>query len=311
MNVIKCSESFPSNKKTVVSVGNFDGVHNGHHYLMTTVCERAQYQNAAAVIITFEPHTRAFLYPDKTPPRLTTFDEKVLLLREFPIDYLVCIPFNSQFAALTPEEFVQDILIDRFGAVEWVMGENHSFGKGRKGSYNFLHNLDVRNHFNVFPVSLHTEDMQVASSTVIRNLIGERRIDEAVRMLGHPYPILAERIRGMRKGFELGYPTLNFKRPPSQKVIPPPGVYAAEVEFKESKLKGALYFGNCPTFDKREYHFEFHSLDPIILDPGIHTETALWLHNFIRPDESFSSEAALVEQIKKDVEKIKQFFNKE
>ncbi len=311
MNVISCGEPIPSIKKSVVSVGNFDGIHNGHHYLITKVCERAKYHNASTIIITFEPHTRAFLYPDQTPPRLTTFNEKAFLLRDFPIDYLICIPFDNQFAALTPEDFIQDILINRFKAVEWVMGENHSFGKDRKGSYNFLHNLDVRNHFYVFPVSLHTENTLVASSTEIRNLIGERRIDEAVRMLGHPYPILAKRIRGMRKGFELGYPTLNFKCPPSQKVIPPPGVYAAEVEFKESKLKGALYFGNCPTFEEREYHFEFHSLDPIVLDPGIHTESALWLHNFIRPDQTFSSEATLVEQIRKDIEKIKQFFNKE
>lgn len=311
MKVIHGNEPFPDIEKSVVSVGNFDGVHNGHQYLIATVCQRAQHYNASAVILTFEPHTRAFLNPEMTPPQLTTFDEKALLLRSFAVDYLVCIPFDTALAALTPQDFIQTILIDRLKAVEWVMGENHTFGKDRKGTYNFLHNSDVRNHFNVFPVSLHTEKTGIASSTQIRTLIGERHIDEAVRILGHPYPILTTRIRGMRKGYALGYPTLNFMCPSTQKVIPPPGVYAAEVEFRDCKLAGALYFGNCPTYENREYHFEFHSLEPLAYDPGINTEAALWLHSFVRPDTSFTSEALLVQQIRKDIETIKQFFNKE
>jgi riboflavin kinase/FMN adenylyltransferase len=311
MNIIGINEPIPAVKKSVLSVGNFDGMHNGHRYLINTVCERARVHKAESVIITFEPHTRAYLNPEKMPPRLTTFSEKALLLRDYPIDYLVCLAFNNHLASMPPDKFVTDILIRQFNIVEWVMGENHAFGKERKGTHNFLHNLDVRNHFNVFPVNLHTEDASIASSTKIRTLIGERRIDDAVKMLGHPYSILAERIRGLRKGFELGYPTLNFKCPPSEKVIPPPGVYAAEVEYGDIRLSGALYFGNCPTYENRDYHFEFHSLEPITFDPGIHTETALWLHRFIRADKTFASEALLVQQITKDIDKIKQFFNKE
>ncbi|MFC1476663.1 riboflavin biosynthesis protein RibF [Fibrobacterota bacterium] len=311
MKIIRCNETIPQIEKSVLSVGNFDGVHNGHQFLIKKVCERAQSQNASSVIITFEPHTRAFLHPDQTPPRLTTFEEKAHILRNFTIDYLFCIPFNKQLADLSPEAFIKDILIHRFGAVEWIVGENHMFGKDRKGDNNFLHNVDVKNHFSVFTVKLHANEGMVASSTTIRALINESRIDEAVTVLGHAYPIIAERIRGMRKGFELGYPTLNFKSPSSEKVIPPPGVYAAEVEFRDSKLYGALYFGNCPTFENRDYHFEFHSLDTIEYDPGIHTEVVLWLHSFIRPDETFASEEQLVKQIQMDINSIKHFFKKE
>ena len=311
MKIIRCNETTPQIEKSVLSIGNFDGVHNGHQFLIKKVCERAVSHNASSVIITFEPHTRAFLNPEQTPPRLTTFNEKALILRNFNIDYLICISFDKQLADLSPEDFVKDILIHRFGAVEWVIGENHMFGKDRRGDNNFLHNLDVRNHFSVFPVKLHAKEGMVASSTNIRALINESRIDEAVSVLGHAYPIIAERIRGMRKGFELGYPTLNFKCPSSEKVIPPPGVYAAEVEFRDSKLSGALYFGNCPTFENRDYHFEFHSLGTIEYDPGIHTEVALWLHSFIRPDETFASEGQLVKQIQMDINSIKHFFEKE
>ena len=312
MKIIRCNDEIPVIEKSVLSIGNFDGVHNGHKFLINKVGERAQFHNATSVIITFEPHTRAFLKPDQTPPRLTTFDEKALIVRNFTIDYLICIPFNKQLADLSPEAFIHDILIKRFKAVEWVMGENHMFGKDRKGDYKFLHHVADKNHFSVVTIGLHADNKgAIASSTQIRTLIGESRIDEAVSVLGHPYPIIAERIRGMRKGFELGYPTLNFKCPSSDKVIPPPGVYAADVEFRDIKLSGALYFGNCPTFENRDYHFEFHSLDTIEYDPGINTEVAIWLHTFIRTDMTFTAEGQLVKQIKKDIDLIKHFFNKE
>jgi riboflavin kinase/FMN adenylyltransferase len=151
----------------------------------------------------------------------------------------------------------------------------------------------------------------IASSTAIRGLIDESGIDEAVAMLGHPYLILAQRISGVKTGSSLGFPTLNFKTPSSQKVIPPPWIYAAIVEFGGVKLRGALYYGNCPTFTNRDFHFEFHSLDTVVQDPELQTEVALWLYRFIREDHLFSSERLLVEQIKKDILIIQQFFLKE
>jgi riboflavin kinase/FMN adenylyltransferase len=311
MNVIFMNDPLPALEKSVLSVGNLDGIHNGHRFLITTVCERAGLLGAASVIITFEPHTRAFLTTEETPPRLTTFQEKALCMRAFPVDYLVCLEFNNQIARMSPETFISEILIRRFHAVEWVMGDNHTFGKGRTGTHNFLHGKPGRNHFNMFPVRLHAENGQIASSTGIRRAISERRIDDAVRMLGHPYLIIAERIRGLRKGAALGYPTLNFRCPPSHKVIPPPGVYAAMVEFSGVSLQGALYYGNCPTFPDRDFHFEFHSLDPVECDPAISTEAALWLYGFIRDDKHFDSELELAGQIAKDIQTIKHYFKKE
>jgi riboflavin kinase/FMN adenylyltransferase len=212
---------------------------------------------------------------------------------------------------MPPDRFVEEILIDRYKAIEWVMGENHKFGRNREGNNDFLHKRIGRNHFNMFTVSLHSDESAVASSTTIRGLIVESRIDEAVAMLGHPYLILAERIRGKQKGKSLGFPTLNFKVPPSQKVIPPPGVYAARIEVRGLNLEGALYYGNCPTFADRDFHFEFHSVDPVVQDPKLNTEVAVWLYRFIRPDEQFSSEQLLVNQIKNDIQTIRKFFKKE
>lgn len=311
MKIFYPDDPIPSLPACVVSVGNFDGLHNGHQFLIRTVCERARYHGVKAVVVTFEPHTRAFLYPEKTPPLLTNFDEKALLLRQFGVDYLVCLRFDQNLAGLSPSDFVETVLIGQLNAIEWVMGENHTFGKNRAGAQNFLHNSMSKNHFMMFTVRLHMENEAVASSTAIRTFIGERRIEEAVTMLGHPYLILAERIRGMRKGIELGYPTLNFKCPPSQKVIPPAGVYAAEVEFGEFRYCGALYYGNCPTYENRDFHFEFHSLEPLQCDPEIGSKAALWLWRHIRQEMSFASETLLVEHIKQDIDTIKRFFNKE
>lgn len=308
MNSIRCNEPLPEFKKSVISVGNFDGIHTGHQKIVQAVCQRARLLQAQSIIVTFEPHTRAFLNPRNTPPRLTTFEEKAMLLRNFDLDYLVCLPFNSELASMGPDEFLQKILLERFKTVEWILGENHTFGRNKEGTYNFLHKSHAKNHINIFIINLQNENRIVTSSTKIRTFIDKNRIDEAVSMLGHPYLIIAERIRGKRIGTTLGYPTLNFRCPPSNKVIPPSGVYAAQVEFGDYVLKGALYFGNCPTFENRDYHFEFHSLENVPVDPGMNTKVALWLLQFVRADKPFCSTSDLIEQINNDIKHVKQFF---
>ena len=152
MKIIKTNEPVTGITKSVLSIGNFDGIHNGHRFLIQKVCERARLHNAAATIVTFEPHTRAFLHQDQKQQILTTFDEKALILRNFNIDYLIRLPFDRQLAEMDPQVFIQKIIIDRYKGVEWVMGENHLFGKNKKGNHNFLHNSCVKNHFNVFKV---------------------------------------------------------------------------------------------------------------------------------------------------------------
>ncbi len=311
MKIFKSDTPLSEIEKSVVSVGNFDGLHIGHQRLIKKLVERAQKLDACSILITFDPHTRSFFKPTKILNCLTTLKEKAFILDRYNIDYLVCIHFDKYLAAMSPEDFIKHILIERYRAVEWVMGKNHTFGRNKKGNHNFLHKFGGINHFNTVSVDLNADYSSIISSTRIRNLCDQSHVDEAVMLLGHPYLVIAERIRGKKKGSELGYPTLNFKCPPSNKAIPPPGVYAAEVEFGDKKIAGALYFGNCPTFGDRDYHFEFYSLDKLTIEPEIDKDAALWMHSFIRYDKLFSSEDLLVEQIKKDVISIKQFFHKE
>jgi riboflavin kinase/FMN adenylyltransferase len=296
---------------SVVSVGNFDGIHRGHRILFDALRQRAHELSAVSAIITFEPHTRAVLSPGHIQPILSTFEEKALILKESGIDYLVRLPFNAWYKQLSPSTFIDEVLIKRYRAVEWVMGENHTFGKNQAGNTKFLHQSGGENHFNMFIISLQTDHSAIISSTTIRTRIVEGEMDEAVSMLGHPYLIFAERVEGVKKGMELGFPTLNFKTPRTEKVIPPPGVYAAELEFQNQHMQGALYFGNCPTFGNRDYHFEFHAFTLTQDAPAPHQTGALWLHRFIRPDATFASADELVHQMKQDISTIQTFFSQE
>jgi riboflavin kinase/FMN adenylyltransferase len=311
MIVIRPGQTGRHIDKSVISVGNFDGVHAGHRELIETVRKRARLQGASSVIITFEPHTRAVLHPGAAQAVLTTFAEKEILIRELGIDALVCLPFTKELAVTPAARFVDDVLVGRYGAVEWVMGENHTFGRDREGTKNFLHANKSTKHITVFAVTLRSQRTGRISSTQIRSCIVGHRIREALAMLGHPYVVVAKRIRGKHRGTSLGFPTFNFKLPPSHKVIPPPGVYAAELGSGEKKWTGALYLGNCPTFADRDYHLEFHALGGNDRCPVVSEQGTLWIHKYIRKDEAFPSTERLVARVKEDIAAIGRFFREE
>lgn len=310
MKIIQQSENGPA-KSSVVTVGNFDGIHKGHEILIGELVKRARERDLNSIVVTFDPHTRLVLYPELQPFLLTTFEEKALLLERLGIDFLYRITFDKDFSQLPPDEFVEKTLVQRLNAVEWVMGEGHSVGKERSGGKKFVREAMGKYHITTFTADLFTHGEQVVSSTEIRKCIIDGRIADAVGMLGHPYLISAERTRGLKVGSQLGYPTLNFIRPSSQKVIPPSGVYAAELEFDGNVQPGALYFGDCPTFDHRDVHFEFHSLELNGREPEVGQTAHLWLYKFIRKDKTFSNPDELVEGIKKDVFEIMTFFQEE
>ncbi|MCL2689884.1 MAG: hypothetical protein FWE57_08585, partial [Chitinispirillia bacterium] len=183
--------------------------------------------------------------------------------------------------------------------------KNRAFGKKN------LHSEAAKYHINMFTAVLETFDKTVISSTQVRKLIHEGRVQDAVAMLGHPYLITVEREKGLKIGTQIGYPTFNFKKPGLQKVIPPVGVYAAEIETDGKKTRGALYFGDCPTFTGREVHFEFHALGYCNREPAVGEAANLWLHRFIRSDIAFPNEKALADQIKIDTNIIKTYFSQE
>lgn len=311
MRILEQGQVLPESCSTVVTVGNFDGVHQGHVLLMKETVRRAGAAGIRSVAITFEPHTREVLFPELVTERLTTFEEKASLIEQYGIDYLLRIPFTPEFSRKSPEVFIRSVLSDTLHAAEWVMGEGHGVGKDRTGGNNFLRSILSKYHIIPFTADLLEQNGSVVSSTQIRVTIMKGHIAEAVEMLGHPYVISTQRIPGLKIGTELGFPTLNFSRPSSLKVVPPMGVYAAEMEYKGLFQPGALYFGACPTFQDRMPHFEFHAFDAEGIFPDYNEKARLWIHRFVRNDRSFSTSEALGAQISDDIKFIRTFFIEE
>ena len=309
MKILTGTDSLDRTEATVVTVGNFDGVHLGHRKLLDEIVAHAEAAGLRSAVVTFEPHTRIALHGDAANDLLTSFEEKTFLIGLVGVDYLLRLPFDSLLKEKSPDSFVEEILVQKLHVAEWVMGEGHVFGRNRSGSEIFLRAVEDKYHFKTFVAKLLTRNGNAVSSTQIRRCITHGRIAEAVVMLGHPYLISVERTRGVRLGAKLGYPTLNFIKPPLRKAIPPPGVYAAELEYKGIRERGALYFGECPTLhDHRDVHFEFYSFARGKEEIPEGDRALLWLHFYIRADATFSGTDELVKQMAQDVDRIKAFF---
>jgi riboflavin kinase / FMN adenylyltransferase len=308
MNVWRSVGSFESGKRTVLSVGNFDGVHRGHAALVAQVARQARQEGHESMLVTFDPHTRTGLTPSRPQPVLSTFEEKSILLSRLGLDHLVRVEFDESVRRMNAAQFVEQLVVGRLRASAWVMGEGHTFGSDRVHPGGTLHNLLSRNDIRQLPQSLLADAGKVVSSTGIRASIMAGDMDKAVAMLGHGYLIAAPRVKGLGLGTKLGYPTLNFARPSPDKVIPPPGVYAARVQVGETMVVGALYFGTCPTFQEREVHFEMHLLERAPSVPELGQSGLLWVYRYVRPDRVFRTGDELVEQIAKDVNTIQSYF---
>jgi len=317
MRILSIDDAVPLNETSVLTVGNFDGVHRGHRMLLDSVVKRAAARGRRATAVTFEPHTRLAAVRKAAKGSgshelLTTFEEKTRLLELAGLEYVMKIPFDEAMSRKSPEEFIDEVLVKRLHMAEWILGHGHVIGRNRTGDANFLQSMEGKYHFKTFIADLLSVEGTAVSSTRIREFITNGRIFEAVQRLGHPYLISVERTRGIRLGTMLGYPTFNFKSPPARKAIPPAGVYAAELEYKGRLECGALYFGGCPTFGgNREVHFEFHSFSRGTSELPEGCRADIWIYSFIRADKVFAGSHELVRQIDDDVEKIKAYFTKE
>ncbi|MDR2694568.1 MAG: hypothetical protein LBB74_10205 [Chitinispirillales bacterium] len=321
MKIINENDSpLPPAQKTVVTVGNFDGVHRGHARLIARAVGLARESGAAVAAVAFEPHTRTVVYPELSTMLLTTIPERAALMAGMGVDYLFLARFDEKFREMGQDEFIEKVLVGRLRAAAWVMGEGHHVGRDREGGKKNLHFVCGKYHINIFSESSEMCGGAMISSTRIRGLVGDGRLPEAREMLGRPYLIAARRVRGLQVATKrLGCPTLNFKMPEEGKVLPPAGVYAAALETgtvintggidtDKKRLFGALYFGDCPTYDGREAHFEFHALDfdrSGVTEPAVGDSVNLWLYEYIRLDIAFPSEDALKAQIAVDIDKIK------
>jgi riboflavin kinase/FMN adenylyltransferase len=283
--------------RSVITLGNFDGLHLGHQELIRKVIRRAKETDARSIVVTFRPHPLKILAPEKCPPLISIYEEKIKLFEKLGIDVLVKIPFTLEFAKMTPGDFVKGILCDMLGAKEIFVGFNYRFGRGREGNITTLKALGERLGFTVREVEQVSLDGEVISSTKIRHLLRDGEVEHAARLLGRTYTITGIVVKGDGRGKDLGFPTANIA--PKHSIIPAHGVYAVRLFVRDRFYDGIANIGMRPTFDKNVLTVEVHVFD---FNEDIYGEDiSLYFIGKIRDEKKFGSADELIHQIRADV----------
>lgn len=279
-----------------VAMGNFDGVHRGHQ----SVIDLARGHGAPLGLITFEPHPREYFAPDAPPFRLMNAEARANRLDKLGVEWLFELPFDAELAAMTPEEFVTEVLVKGLGVAHVAVGGDFRFGKGRAAGADELVELGKRHGFAVtIAPLLHHEGVEV-SSTAIRNALAEGRPEEANEMLGHLHRIEGAVLHGAKKGRELGFPTANMAL--ERLHMPKLGVYAVKCDVLSGphagSYIGAANLGISPMFEGRKPTLETYLFDFAGDLYGAHLSVALVF--YLRPEKTFSNLDALIDQMKID-----------
>jgi riboflavin kinase/FMN adenylyltransferase len=292
------TEPFP---KAVVTIGNFDGVHIGHQALFYAVIQKAKAIEGTAIAITFEPHPIRVLKQNGLPPLITIYEKKVELIAKMGLDVLICIRFTPEFAAMSAESFVKDLLVERIGMKAIVVGEDYAFGKNREGNLSLLKEYAKRLDFEVIAVDkvqLENKLSERISSTKIRDLILGGEVDTASKLLGRNYQIRGGIVKGRnRGGKQLGFPTANINM--KDELCPKIGIYAVTVDCEGKSYQGVVNIGYSPTFDDRKFTVEVHLIDFNENLYGKHIRI-----NFVkrlRDEQRFETLPELSTQIRKDI----------
>lgn len=241
---------FPASlRNAVVAIGNFDGVHRGHQAVLQCALDLAQQEGRPALVLTFEPHPRSFFKPGLPVDRLTTAAEKAELLHILGFDAVIEETFTADFAGLSAEEFVQTILVERLGAGRVVTGYDFHFGKGRRGTPDFLKDAGKQAGFTVSLVDAFADEGgQPISSSRVRTLLGEGDVVGAAALLGYRYTVSEQVVHGKKLGRTLGFPTANMKLPPETHLKH--GIYAVRFRRADGSIHdGVASFGRRPTVD--------------------------------------------------------------
>ena len=296
--------NLPKFKNTVLTIGTFDGVHEGHRTILKEVVTHARQVGGESVLITFEPHPRKLLFPDKPLGIITPLHKKLQLITEAGIEHIVVVPFNKEFANLSARDYVTDFLVDRFHPHSIVIGYDHRFGHDRKGDLKLLEEYANLYSFTLIEIPAQLIDEAAVSSTKIRHAISHGHMEEATHMLGRPYGVEGIVVHGEKLGRTLGYPTANIVPNEPEQIIPALGIYAIKTSHYGKEYNGMLSIGFNPTVtDKKELRIEANLFD---FDQEIYGDTLEIIPvKKLRDEQKFSSLDELVEQLHKDKEDTK------
>lgn len=300
MQVHRSIEHLPTFKSAVITIGTFDGVHEGHKKIIEALLQEAERINGESIIITFHPHPRKIVNPDERLQLINTLDEKIELLAQTGIHHLVIVPFTPAFALLTAEQYISEFLVARFHPSTVIIGYDHHFGKERKGNFSLLQAQASLHNYTLQEIPKHVLNEVAVSSTKIRNSITGIDVAAANNLLGYDFFFEGLVVEGDKLGRQLGYPTANMKITDADKINLGHGVYAVYVDWNKKRYGGMLSIGNRPTLTKSEEKIEVNIFD---FSENIYGETIrVTVNNFLRPQKKYKTLQQLTYQIRKDKE---------
>jgi riboflavin kinase/FMN adenylyltransferase len=302
--VMSLADADVSQQPSVVSIGNFDGLHLGHREILATVVARARELGLRSVAMTFSPHPIRFLAPDRAPRMISTLDQKVRLIQETGIDVLFIATFDLPFSRLSPEEFVEQYLIRGLHA-RWVcVGGNFNFGYKQRGSIETLRQF--KSQFEIIQVPPIRVRGTLISSSRIRQLVGQGQVSRACRLLGRWFDIEGQIVSGAGRGRTMRVPTLNVA--PDNELIPGRGVYISRIALDGGPLMDAVTnVGIRPTFDETSLTIETFVLNDAVREDAARARLE-FLHR-LRDEKRFNSADELGAQIGVDVRRAQRFFS--
>ena len=288
----------------VLALGIFDGVHAGHQQIIKTAKHLGE-----VTVMTFDPHPTSVVAPERTPPQLISVKDRIELLKQVGATHVEVVNFNKDFSQLSPDQFIEDVLLGRFKAEHVVIGENFNFGFKAQGSPKYLSEVGPKYGFGVSIVKLQEERGSTISSTRIRSLIIDGEIERANELLTRRFYLKGPVVHGEKRGREIGYPTANLGLSPLS-TIPADGVYAGWLSVGESRWAAAISIGTNPTFPGvRGRQVEAYAIDEVGLD--LYDQEAIIEFGFrLRDTLKFDGLAPLLEQMKKDCDQARELTSK-
>lgn len=303
MKIYKNLKIKNKHKKSVIAIGNFDGLHLGHKKVLDEAKRKAKRNNKSFGLVTFEPVPVMFFNSNIKNHRINTIEQKKNYLKKLKLDFLIIIKFDKTLSNIPAEKFIKDILYKKLNAKFIYVSQNFKFGKNRKGNVKTLKVYEKKFSYKTIVTSPYKESKKIISSSLIRKNISMGKISVVTKLLGRPWSIIGKVIKGSKRGRTVGYPTCNILL--ENYILPKLGVYAVLVKTKNFKKKGIANIGYRPTFNGKKLLLEVNIFG---INLNLYNKIIeVSFLRFIRPEKKFNGVNQLKKQIKKDINKVKKY----
>lgn len=308
MKIFHSINDFSTTKKTILTLGTFDGVHLGHKKILQKLTQNTANKEFESLVLTFFPHPRMVLQGGSTLKLLNTITEKVALIEELGIENIVIHPFDEAFSRLTAEEFVRDVLVEKFKIHKIIIGYDHRFGRNRTADINDLIGFGHEYGFEVEQISVQEINDISVSSTKIRTALLDGNMSLANSYLGYDYFLTGTVVKGKQLGRTIGYPTANLQIPEKFKLVPQNGVYIVQSQIQNKLVYGMMNIGNNPTVGGQQQTIEVYFLD---FEADLYQQKLqISILQRIRSEKKFDTIEDLKNQLHKDEQTVLAFINK-